>query len=124
MEDVVDVLVVDDNEVLRTSWSVILRDVGLRVGEAADGFGALEMLRRVPVASMVLDIFMPGLDGFGVLDRLDDPPPVILVSGTESEAKLVARRDKIHSFILKPVTPDELIVAVASALGSARASGT
>ena len=116
MGEPVDVLVVDDHEVVRTLWSVILRDVGLRVEEAADGFAALAILREAPVASMVLDVRMPGLDGFGVLDRLDDPPPVILVSAGEYEENIMARRDKIHSVILKPVPPEQLIAAVTSAL--------
>jgi len=116
MEEPIDVLVVDDDQAIRTLWSVILRDVGLRVEEAANGFAALEILREVPVASMVLDIRMPGLDGFGVLDRLDDPPPVILVSGDEYDVEVMARHDKIHSFILKPVPPDRLITAVSAAL--------
>ena len=115
-EGPVDVLVVDDDEAVRTSWVDILRTAGWAVEEAPDAFAALQRLREMSVGVIVLDVRMPGLDGLGLIDRLDESPPVILVAANHYEADVVVRRDKIHTFILKPVVPDRLIAAVAAAL--------
>jgi len=74
----------------------------------------------MPVGAMVLDVRMPALDGFGLLDRLEDPPPVVLVPATSYETEVSARRQKIHSCIVKPVAPERLIAAVASALDASK----
>jgi len=114
--DAIDVLVVDDSHAVRTSWGVILRDAGWVVEEAGDGLSALEVLRACPVGVIVLDVRMQLLDGFGLLDRLDDPPPVVLVSARSYDTEVMARRGKIHSFIRKPVPPDALRAAVREAM--------
>lgn len=116
MNEQVDVLVVDDHEAIRISWSVILGRVGWRVEEATDGLAALDILRATPVGVMVLDVRMPGLGGFELLDLLDNPPPVILAPACSYDTEVMARRDKIHSVMLKPIRPDRLIATVAAAL--------
>jgi len=119
----IDVLVVEDDEAVRTSWVAILRNVGWSVEEAPDGFVALRRLREIPISAVVLDVRMPVLDGFGLLDRLYDPPPVVLISGKDYDTEVMARRDKIHTFFLKPITPDRLIEAVAAALETSFSQG-
>lgn len=119
--DQVDVLVVDDDHDVRTSFACILRDVGYRVDEAEDGFVALERLRTKQIGVMVLDVFMPVLDGLRLLDRLDDPPPVLLMTAHTYDEEVMARRDKVFMYIQKPVPPQHLIAAVASALMTASA---
>lgn len=112
----VDILIVEDDEGVRTSWGEILRLAGFTVAEAPDAFVALEYLRGARVGATVLDVRMLALDGFGLLDRLDDPPPVIVVSAARYDSEVEARRDKIYSFLTKPVAPDHLVAVVATAL--------
>jgi len=112
----IDVLIVEDNQAVRNSWTAILQSAGWKVAEAPDGFVALDLLLTAPVGAMVLDVRMPVLDGFGLLDRLEDPPPVVLVPATSYDTEVSARRQKIHSCLVKPVAPERLIAAVASAL--------
>lgn len=112
----VDVLIVEDDEAIRTSWGEILRLAGWKVAEVPDAFFALEYVREAAVGAIVLDVRMLALDGFGLLDRLDDPPPVIVTSGARYDSEVEARQDKIHAYLTKPVSPDSLIAVVASAL--------
>src|SRR5579872_3621361 len=74
------VLVVDDNEAIRTSVSELLRSAGYSVMEAADGQSALDLLTTTTVGVVLLDLKMPGGGGLAVLEGIDDPPPVILMS--------------------------------------------
>jgi len=115
------ILVVDDNEAVRTSFAAILRVAGFDVIEAADGFIALEMFHAHDVAAVVLDVGMPFLDGFAMLDRLDDPPPVVLATAHPYDAEVMRRREKVFAFIQKPVPPDSLIALVTEAVATKRA---
>jgi len=112
----IDVLVVEDDEDLRTSWRDILLDARWQVEEASNGLVALEFLRARPVRAMLLDVGMPVLDGFGLLDQLENPPPVLLVTAHVYDSEVMARRDKVFMFLQKPVPPPELLQAVARAM--------
>lgn len=52
---------------------------------------------------MILDRFMPGLSGLWLLDQLDDPPPVLLVTAHDYDTEVWARRDTIFLYLQKPV---------------------
>ena len=70
-------LIADDNEEMRTSTARYFRqqpDIAA-VGEAENGLVALKYIKEQPVDVLLLDMIMPGLDGFGVLDRLQQLPP-------------------------------------------------
>jgi DNA-binding response OmpR family regulator len=110
------VLVVEDNDDVRASVVEILRAAGFEVVEAADGFIALEVMRTTPVCAVVLDLGMTGLDGIGVLDRLEDPPPVVVVTARGYDSEIMRRRDKIFGFVQKPVPPNSLIALVGEAV--------
>ncbi|HMK99452.1 MAG TPA: response regulator [Acidimicrobiales bacterium] len=118
MDDDIDVLVVEDDDDLRTSWREILRDAGWQVEEACDGLTALEFLRSIPIGAVVLDISLPLLDGFGLLDQLERPPPVLLVTGHIYDSEVMERRDKVLFYLQKPVQPPELLWAVARAIAT------
>ena len=119
-EDVIDVLVVDDDDYLRTLWRDVLRDASWRVEEAPNGLVALEFLRSTPVGAVVLDVRMPVLDGFGLLDQLGSPPPVVLVTGHVYDPEVMVRRDKVSFYLQKPVLPPVLLEAVAQAIALGR----
>ena len=109
---VVDVLVIDDDAGARSSFAEVLRSAGLSVGEAGDGIEGLAYLREVTARTIVLDVRMPNLDGPHFLDHLDDPPPVVLVTGAFYDDDVMARGPKVTWFLKKPVSPQELVTIV------------
>jgi len=113
--EIIDVLVVDDETGIRATFAEILRSAGYKVAEAEDGFVALERLRSATVAVMVLDLNMPVLDGWQLLDQLDDPPPVVLVS-SRNRGEVQGFQSKISLYLQKPVRPDSLLEAVGEAM--------
>lgn len=84
------VLVVDDNADFRDSARALLEAEGFAVvGEAADGVEALATARRVRPEVVLLDIQLPGIDGFAVAEQLaaePDPPAVVLISSRDASA--------------------------------------
>lgn len=112
-----DVLVVEDEPDVRGSVVDILRGAGYGVEEACDGFEALDILARHPVGAVLLDLRMPRCDGIAVIEALDDPPPIVVVSArslSEDERKKVG--SKVIAVLRKPVPPRQLLERVASLL--------
>jgi CheY-like chemotaxis protein len=112
------VLIVDDDTDVRRILAVALRQRDLTTDEAADGRQAIDLLRQHSYAVVLLDILMPGADGFAVLEAMVEqsgPAPVVLVvSGAERGVldRLDARR--IHGVVRKPFDPHELAGVVAA----------
>jgi len=114
------VLVVDDQEAIRRSVADLLCSAGYRAVEAENGEQALEILRGGEVRAMILDVRMPKADGFAVLDALENPPPIILMSAFEMGSDDQIRIDtKIFVQLVKPFHPRRLLEAVAAAIGPA-----
>ncbi len=112
-----DVLVVDDEEPVRTSVAEILRSAGYSVVEAVDGQDALDILESGSVSVLLLDIRMPRRTGIEVLQVLDSPPNVILMSAYrfEGEDKRSVGH-KVCSHLMKPVAPRQLLDEVRAAI--------
>jgi CheY-like chemotaxis protein len=112
-----DVLVVDDEEPIRTSVAEILRSAGYSVAVAVDGQDALEQLESGSVSVLLLDIRMPRRTGIEVLQALDSPPNVILMSAYrfEGEDKRSVGH-KVFSHLMKPVAPRQLLDEVKAAI--------
>ena len=113
------VLVADDNSVIRRLVAMRLRAAGYRVAEAKDGVAALVEFEREPVPVVVTDLNMPRLDGLGLLAALrrkEEPPEVILLTGTRAsdvEAAVQALRLGAHDYISKaPASLDAVAHAV------------
>ena len=83
------ILIVDDHPGFRASARRMLEDAGYEVvAEAADGTSALAAARDLHPAVVLLDVYLPDLDGFEVAVRLadgDDPPAVVLTSSHEAD---------------------------------------
>jgi CheY-like chemotaxis protein len=114
--DEIDVLVVDDDEGVRTTTAEVLRRSGYQVAAVEDGLAAATLLRALPVRAMVLDLALPRLDGLHLLDDLDDPPRVVLMTARDYDDDVLARRDKVVTYLRKPVNPGTLVEEVAHAL--------
>jgi DNA-binding NarL/FixJ family response regulator len=84
------VLIVDDHAAFRESASALLEAEGFEVvGEAADGEEAIAEVERLRPEIVLVDIQLPGLDGFGVAERLAGPadaPAVVLISSRDARA--------------------------------------
>jgi CheY-like chemotaxis protein len=119
----IDVLVVDDDDDVRASTGEIISSGGYTVAEAADGQEALRLLGEMVVGLMLLDIQMPKLDGLALLDRLDDPPPTVILSARDYQKGPRSREAKILLHLQKPTTPRELLLTVAGAIGPPRNAG-
>ena len=84
------VLIVDDHQGFRQGARALLEADGFEVlGEAADGESAVEQARRLRPQVVLLDVQLPGIDGFAVADTLaagPPPPAVVLVSSRGRQA--------------------------------------
>jgi len=112
------VLVVEDNPSVRQLLVVALRQRSLLVDEARDGREAIDLLREHTYAVVLLDMILPQVDGFGVLDAIDVStavvPVVLVVSGADRGIldQLDARR--IHGIVRKPFDATEVANVVAA----------
>jgi CheY-like chemotaxis protein len=73
------ILIVDDDECIRTSMSLVLSEVGYHVSSAEDGFSALRKIRRESPEILLSDLNMPGMSGFELLSVVRRRFPAILV---------------------------------------------
>ena len=112
------VLVVDDQELVRMGFRLILERAGLVVvGEAGDGVDAVAAVRELCPDVVLMDIRMPRLDGVEATRRVMSGPgplPKVLVLTTFDldEYVYAAVRAGASGFLLKDVTPDDLVHAV------------
>ena len=108
------VLLVDDERAIRTICRVNLEGDGLAVTEANDGSEALEAIRRERPSLVLLDVMMPGIDGWGVAEQLaeDDEtreiPVVFLSARAAQEDRLHAQELGAVGYVVKPFDPLEL----------------
>jgi len=109
------VLVVDDNVDTRRMYAGYLRAVGYRVAVASEGEEAVAKARALHPAAIVLDLSMPGLDGWGAMrdlqaDARTTTIPVVVLTGHDLKAHL--KRAAISagavSYLMKPCLPEQL----------------
>lgn len=116
------ILVVDDESGIRQSVRGVLADEGYRVLEAEDGRGALRLIESERPRLVILDIWMPEMDGIELLRRIrdsDPATPVIVISGHGNiETAVTATKLGAFDFIEKPFSLDGLLHVVDRALES------
>jgi DNA-binding response OmpR family regulator len=111
------VLVVEDDSGVRAFLVTVLQQHGYRVIAAGSGEEALQLLGNEPAQLAVLDVTLPGMDGFAVAQELAPNVPVIIVTGDPvgAYARTVGRTERFQ-VLPKPVAPDLLEYAVSAAL--------
>jgi two-component system KDP operon response regulator KdpE len=113
-------LVVDDEPAIRRFLRTSLEVQNYRVIEAADGGAALDAMRRNAVDLVVLDLGLPGIDGFEVIRRLraanSSVPIVVLSSRTDERGKVEALDLGADDYVTKPFGIDELLARIRAAL--------
>jgi DNA-binding response OmpR family regulator len=113
------VLVVDDQEDIREMAGLVLRDAGFEVVTAASGEEALRLTRAGEFDVVLLDINMPGLDGWSTLKLLradgasEDLPVAMFSVKSEVRDKVTSLQDGAVDFIAKPFSVDDLVRRVA-----------
>jgi class 3 adenylate cyclase len=113
------VLVVDDQAPNVRLLEAILGPRGYDVVSASSGEQALEVLRDTAVDLVLLDIVMPGIDGYEVCRRIRDQVdtaylPVVMVTASGDEQKVKALEAGADDFLTKPIDRNELLARVAS----------
>ena len=103
------VLIVDDDEAVRTMLYKVIRSNGIQAELAATGEQALKMLEQTPFDLILLDINMPGMDGFQVVQVLrqrGNQTPIILISGRQEDYDTLYGLDiGADDYVTKPFNP-------------------
>lgn len=120
MDDAGTILVVEDNDALRTGLAVNLAKRGYRVHVAADGAEALKSAFAVRPDLVVLDLVLPGTSGLDVLAELRrrdrDIPVLILSARARTEDKVEGLERGADDYLAKPFELEELLARVAAVL--------
>ncbi len=111
------ILVADDEPEIRDVLRLYLEKDGYEVTEAADGVEAMKILKDERIDLVVLDIMMPGLDGYRVLRNIreDNNVPVIILSAKSTDSDKILGLDLgADDYIVKPFAPLEAVARVNS----------
>ena len=111
------ILIADDEAEIRDVLHLYLEKDGYEVVEAADGVEAMEKIKKEQPDLVILDIMMPGLDGYRVLRNIreDNNIPVIMLSAKDTDADKILGLDLgADDYITKPFGPLEAVARVNS----------
>jgi CheY-like chemotaxis protein len=109
------ILVVDDDATTRELIGSVLRRRQLTVDEAEDGVQALELLKEHRYAVVLLDLLMPNVDGFGVIENLEtaiSTPVVLVITGADRSLMRKLDPQRIHGVVNKPFDAEDLATLV------------
>ncbi len=117
------VLVVEDYDDAREMYAVYLEFAGFRVSQAANGLDAVERAVAERPDAIVMDLALPGIDGWEATRRIKSHPatagvPVMALTGHVLPVHAAAARDAgCDAFVVKPCTPDVLVDELRRLLG-------
>ena len=116
------ILVTDDDATTRLMVSGLLKKAGYSVATASDGMKALQALQKRRFDLVLLDIWMPKLNGLGLLGRLHEekyvPKIIVMTSDHTSDTLLDALRGRVYQFLTKPLDATTLLATVQNALST------
>jgi two-component system chemotaxis response regulator CheY len=114
-----EILIVDDSRVMREMVIACLRGLaGLEFAQAASGLEAIERLSLVPYDAMVLDLNMPDIGGFEVIefvrcqDKLKSLPILVVTTRGDEDSKARALELGASAFMTKPFAPEAILETV------------
>jgi DNA-binding response OmpR family regulator len=112
--------VVDDEAAIVQLTRMYLAREGFRTAEARDGEAALKQAQQVNPDFIVLDVMLPGLDGFEVVRRLrqrGDPTPILMLTARDDDIdKILGLELGADDYLTKPFNPRELVARVKAIL--------
>ena len=117
------ILLVEDNDVLREGLKSVLEQEGYQAMAAGDGKEALAKMEKTTPDLVLSDIIMPELDGYGLFEVVRSRaewvsiPFIFLTARRERQYVLAGKRLGADDYLLKPVSPDDLLTAIRSRLG-------
>ncbi len=113
MSETMRVLVVDDEELARTRIKGLLADLpdAEMVGEAENGLQAVEMIGELSPDVVILDIQMPGMNGFEVVDALSSVPLIVFATAFDEYAIKAFEVNSVN-YLLKPITKERFAEAM------------
>ena len=115
------ILIVDDEDKVRESVREVLGDEGYRVVDTADGTRVLELIEQEKPDLVLLDIWMPQIDGIGLLKQIKNQQPainVVMISGHGNiHTAVTATKAGAFDFLEKPLSLDALLLTAQRALG-------
>ena len=118
------ILIVDDESEIRSSLQGVLEDEGYKTVLAESGEECLTTLARKPIDVVLLDIWLPGIDGLEALERIvemDDPPEVIMISGHGNiETAVRATKLGAFDFLEKPLSIERTLIVLKNAIDAKR----
>ncbi len=114
------IMIVDDEQPIRDSLQGLFEDEGYFVDCAASGEEAVARFRKAPADCVVLDIWMPGIDGLETMVRLKqlaENVPIIIMSGHATiDTAVRATRQGAFDFVEKPLSSERLLIIIRNAL--------
>ena len=113
------ILIVDDNEDIREVLGTYVAKEGFEPVVAKDGFEALDMFHKTNPAVILLDVMMPGMDGYKVCERIrkESDVPILLVTAKGEDYERVMGLDiGADDYIVKPFNATEVMARVRAVL--------
>jgi DNA-binding response OmpR family regulator len=118
------ILLIEDEMHLRRHLQILLQSEGYYVLTAADGVEGIQQVQAQPFDLVITDLVVPGIDGFQVMDYVQDLcPDTVLVAITgyaSTESAVQALRRGAYDYIAKPFDIDLLLIVIKRALEKAR----
>ncbi len=117
------ILTVEDDERIRTSVKLALEDEGWEVVEADTGEDAITSFTRSPTDVVLIDIMLPGIDGFEVcrsVRRLSDVPIIMVTARADTHDVVAGLEAGADDYLTKPFVPKELSARIRALLRRAR----
>ncbi|HKY14182.1 MAG TPA: response regulator transcription factor [Microthrixaceae bacterium] len=119
------ILSVEDDERIRTAVKLALEDEGWQVDEATNGEDAINAFGRAPTDVVLIDIMLPGIDGFEVcrqIRRQSDVPIIMVTARADTHDVVAGLEAGADDYLTKPFAPKELSARIRALLRRARST--
>lgn len=113
------ILIVDDEERIRTVLREYLSHSGYKIIEACDGLEAIDKVKKFPIDLIIMDVMMPNLDGISAVREIKkeyDIPIIMLSARGEEYDKLYGFDSGADDYVTKPFSPKEIVARVTAVL--------
>jgi DNA-binding response OmpR family regulator len=120
------ILTVEDDERIRAAVKLALEDEGWTVDEAANGEDAVSVFARNPADVVLIDIMLPGIDGFELcrnIRRTSDVPIVMVTARADTHDVVAGLEAGADDYLTKPFAPKELSARIRALLRRVRPTG-
>ena len=121
------ILTVEDDERIRTALRLALEDEGWEVGEVSSGEEALAAFNLTPADVVLVDIMLPGMDGFDIcraIRKSSDVPIVMITARSDTHDVVAGLEAGADDYLTKPFAPKELSARIRALLRRVRSSDT